>query len=101
MTPNGKFLYVATTPGLVQFAINSDGSLTSIGSLVAFTSPPIVMNIDPSGHVPVRAQCEFQHGEHLPDKREHGSAHGRAAGGGCQRSYGDCDDAVGEMITIR
>ncbi len=49
MTPNGKFLYVATTPGLVQFAINSDGSLTSIGSLVAFTSPPIVMNIDPSG----------------------------------------------------
>ena len=49
MTPNGKFLYVATTPGLVQFAINGDGSLTSIGSLVAFTSPPIVMNIDPSG----------------------------------------------------
>ena len=49
MTPNGKFLYVATTPGLVQFAINSDGSLTSIGSAVAFTSPPIVMNIDPSG----------------------------------------------------
>ena len=49
MTPNGKFLYVATTPGLVQFAINGDGSLTSIGSLVAFTSPPIVMNIDPAG----------------------------------------------------
>jgi 6-phosphogluconolactonase len=49
MTPNGKFLYVATTPGLVQFAINSDGSLTSVGSLVAFTSPPIVMNIDTTG----------------------------------------------------
>jgi 6-phosphogluconolactonase (cycloisomerase 2 family) len=49
MTPNGNFLYVATTPGLVSFAINSDGSLTSIGSAVAFTSPPIVMNIDPSG----------------------------------------------------
>jgi len=49
MTPNGKFLYVATTPGLVQFAINSDGSLTSIGSAVSFTSPPIVMAIDPSG----------------------------------------------------
>jgi len=49
MTPNGKFLYVATTPGLVQFAINADGSLTSIGSPVAFSSPPIVMNIDSTG----------------------------------------------------
>jgi 6-phosphogluconolactonase len=49
MTPNGRFLYVATTPGLVSFAINSDGSLTSVGSLVAFTSPPIVMSIEPSG----------------------------------------------------
>src|SRR5271165_5750814 len=49
MTPNGKFLYVATTPAVVQFAINGDGSLTSIGSPVAFNSPPIVMNIDPTG----------------------------------------------------
>ena len=49
MTPNGKYLYVATSPGLVQFAINSDGSLTSIGSPVAFTSPPIVMDIEQTG----------------------------------------------------
>src|SRR5271166_6978266 len=32
MTPNGKFLYVATTPGVVGFAANADGSLTSLGS---------------------------------------------------------------------
>jgi 6-phosphogluconolactonase len=49
MTPNGRFLYVATTPGLVQFAINSDGSLTSVGSPVSIISPPIVMSIEPSG----------------------------------------------------
>jgi 6-phosphogluconolactonase (cycloisomerase 2 family) len=49
MTPNGKFLYVATTPAVAQFAINSDGSLTSVGTPVAFTSPPIVMSIDTTG----------------------------------------------------
>jgi 6-phosphogluconolactonase (cycloisomerase 2 family) len=49
MTPDGKFLYVATTAGVVSFAVNGDGSLTSVGSLVAFTNPPIVLNIDPSG----------------------------------------------------
>ena len=49
MTPNGKFLYVATTPAVVQFAINGDGSLTSIGSPVAFNTPPVVMNIDTTG----------------------------------------------------
>jgi 6-phosphogluconolactonase (cycloisomerase 2 family) len=49
MTPNGKYLYVATTPAVAQFAVNSDGSLTSIGTPVAFTTPPVVMSIDTTG----------------------------------------------------
>ncbi|MGO9517787.1 MAG: lactonase family protein [Candidatus Korobacteraceae bacterium] len=49
MTPNGKYLYVATSVALVQFAINSDGSLTSIGSPVTFNTPPVVLNIDTTG----------------------------------------------------
>jgi 6-phosphogluconolactonase (cycloisomerase 2 family) len=49
MTPNGKFLYVATSVALVQFAINSDGSLTSIGSPVTFNTPPVILNIETTG----------------------------------------------------
>ncbi len=49
MTPNGKFLYVATSAALVQFAINADGSLTSIGSPVTFNTPPVILNIETTG----------------------------------------------------
>ena len=49
MTPGGKYLYVATSVALAQFAVNSDGSLTSIGTPVAFTTPPVTMAIDPTG----------------------------------------------------
>ncbi len=49
MTPNGKFLYVATTPGLAGFSINADGSLTSVGSPVIFPTPPLALSIEPSG----------------------------------------------------
>ena len=49
ITPNGKFLYVAATTGLVGFSINSDGSLTSLGSPLTFPSPPLAMSIEPSG----------------------------------------------------
>jgi len=49
MTPNGKFLYVATTPGVVAFAINADGSLTSVGSPQGFSTPPVALSIDVTG----------------------------------------------------
>jgi len=49
MTPNGKFLYVATTAAVVAFAINADGSLTSIRSPVIFSNPPLAMSIDVTG----------------------------------------------------
>ena len=49
MTPNGKFLYVASTPSITGFTINSDGSLTSVGSPVTFPAPPLAMSIDPTG----------------------------------------------------
>ncbi len=52
MTPNGKFLYVATTPGLAGFSINADGSLTSLGSPLTFPTPPLAMSIEPSGERP-------------------------------------------------
>lgn len=49
MTPNGKFLYVATTPAIAGFSINADGSLTSIGSPVPFPAPPLSISIDTTG----------------------------------------------------
>jgi len=49
MTPNGKFLYVATTPGVVAFAVNADGSLTSTGSPANFPNPPVALSIDTTG----------------------------------------------------
>ena len=49
MTPNGKFLYVATTPGVVGFAANADGSLTSLGSPQGFSTPPVALSIDVTG----------------------------------------------------
>ncbi len=49
MTPNGKFLYVASTAAITGFAINADGSLTSVGSPVTFSQPPVSLSIEPSG----------------------------------------------------
>jgi 6-phosphogluconolactonase (cycloisomerase 2 family) len=49
MTPNGKFLYVATTPAVAGFSINADGSLTSVGSPSILPTPPLAMSIEPSG----------------------------------------------------
>jgi 6-phosphogluconolactonase len=49
MTPNGKFLYVATTPGVVGFTINADGSLTTMGVPASFPSPPLAMSVDVTG----------------------------------------------------
>ena len=49
MTPNGKFLYVATTTAVVGFAINADGSLTSTGSPATFPNPPLAISIDTTG----------------------------------------------------
>jgi 6-phosphogluconolactonase len=49
MTPNGKFLYVATTPAVAGFSINSDGSLTSVGSPSILPTPPLAMSVEPSG----------------------------------------------------
>jgi len=49
MTPNGKFLYVATTTAVVGFAINADGSLTPTGSPASFSTPPMALSIDTTG----------------------------------------------------
>ncbi len=49
MTSSGKFLYVANTTGLVSFAINADGSLTSIGSPLTLASAPTAMSIETTG----------------------------------------------------
>jgi 6-phosphogluconolactonase len=49
ITPNGNFLYVANTMGVVAFAINADGSLTSVGSPVLFSNPPVALSIDTTG----------------------------------------------------
>jgi 6-phosphogluconolactonase (cycloisomerase 2 family) len=49
ITPNGNFLYVANTTAVVAFAINADGSLTSIGSPVSFSNPPVALSIDTTG----------------------------------------------------
>ena len=49
ITPSGKFLYVANAAGLAQFAINADGSLTSIGTPLTLASPPTFMNIEFTG----------------------------------------------------
>ncbi len=49
MTSNGKFLYVANATGLVSFAINADGSLTSIGTPLTLASAPTAMSIESTG----------------------------------------------------
>lgn len=49
MTASGKFLYVANNAGLVSFAINADGSLTSIGTPITLASAPSGMSIESTG----------------------------------------------------
>jgi len=49
MTPNGRFLYVATAAAVVGFAINPDGSLTALAGPITFSQPPLGMSIDPTG----------------------------------------------------
>ncbi len=49
MTPNGSYLYVAASTGIAAFTIHADGSLTSLGSPVSFTTPPLAMSIDTTG----------------------------------------------------
>ena len=49
MTASGKFLYVANAVGLVSFAINADGSLTSIGSPITLGIAPLAVSIEPTG----------------------------------------------------
>ena len=49
LTPNGKFLYVASTAAITGFTINADGSLTSVGISVTFPQPPLVLSIDTTG----------------------------------------------------
>lgn len=49
ITPNGKYLYVATSAGIVAFTINSNGTLALNGSIEPTNAPPIVLSVDVTG----------------------------------------------------